>query len=336
MIEVLKAELNARRPVLASGGSHYYLLDGYDSLDRFHCNFGWGGLHDGYYPLNEVVNSAGTWSPNVFVIGIRPLEGVLETSEDSIRLLPGTTSTNVEFSATLPWTISSPDPWISLKRSSGDSGYFNQRDILTATVNNGPARIGRVFVQTAQDTDTVVIHQDASPLMFEKDSLWFGSMGASQDVAFSCYSWVTWNAESSDPWIVVTPSTSKGSGRLTISATPTSDGRGREGFVVLSGSPNSDTIRVVQSGGSVGLQQRTSTRGIVRHAIRQGEMEISLDPEDLPATVQIFSTDGSVIWERRLESRSTILPLREHRSGTVVVRVEGRNQLVDQWMMAVP
>ncbi|MCR5151660.1 MAG: C10 family peptidase [Prevotella sp.] len=53
--EVIYSELEARRPVFysgqSSGGGHAFIVDGYDSDDLFHVNWGWGGFCDGYFLL---------------------------------------------------------------------------------------------------------------------------------------------------------------------------------------------------------------------------------------------------------------------------------------------
>ncbi|MCQ2072640.1 MAG: C10 family peptidase [Bacteroidaceae bacterium] len=52
--QLLKKELNSRRPVLIGGQNdrnegHAFVCDGYDSNNYFHYNFGWSGVGDGYY-----------------------------------------------------------------------------------------------------------------------------------------------------------------------------------------------------------------------------------------------------------------------------------------------
>lgn len=61
----LKKELDKKRPILYSGGGfvlrnieitgHSWVIDGYDRSDKFHCNWGWGGSHDGYFSLGGFV-----------------------------------------------------------------------------------------------------------------------------------------------------------------------------------------------------------------------------------------------------------------------------------------
>lgn len=57
-IEVLKSELDNRRPILyfgeGPGGGHAFVCDGYDAKDLFHFNWGWGGISNGYYQISAL------------------------------------------------------------------------------------------------------------------------------------------------------------------------------------------------------------------------------------------------------------------------------------------
>ncbi len=58
-------ELKQERPILYSGGGvvlreleiagHSWVIDGYDGADKFHCNWGWGGSHDGWFSLGGFI-----------------------------------------------------------------------------------------------------------------------------------------------------------------------------------------------------------------------------------------------------------------------------------------
>lgn len=54
-INLIKNELNSGRPILYNGASkevgHEFVLDGYDTQDLFHVNWGWGGFNNGYFEL---------------------------------------------------------------------------------------------------------------------------------------------------------------------------------------------------------------------------------------------------------------------------------------------
>lgn len=81
---MLKTELNAKRPVLYAGNStdvgHQFVCDGYDSNDLFHFNWGWSGESDGYFELSALNpsvlgigggTSGGFNSDQLFVIGVQ-------------------------------------------------------------------------------------------------------------------------------------------------------------------------------------------------------------------------------------------------------------------------
>lgn len=48
----LKGFLDKKQPVFAGGDGHQYIVDGYDSKDYFHFNYGWGGLNNGFYLID--------------------------------------------------------------------------------------------------------------------------------------------------------------------------------------------------------------------------------------------------------------------------------------------
>ncbi len=55
-------EINASRPILYVGygdvGGHAFVFDGYDDDERFHVNWGWGGMSDGFFEVDDLSPSA--------------------------------------------------------------------------------------------------------------------------------------------------------------------------------------------------------------------------------------------------------------------------------------
>ena len=75
---LLYQELLQSRPVMCSGqgeGGHAFVLDGYDSqLDLYHFNFGWGGVGDGYYPVDDTEEAmGGYYQSQAVVYNIHPM-----------------------------------------------------------------------------------------------------------------------------------------------------------------------------------------------------------------------------------------------------------------------
>ena len=111
-ISMLQAELNAGRPMLYDGeepadaGGHCWVLDGWESTSSvmFHFNWGWSGLSDGYYTVDNL-DPSGLGGSNLnldqgIIMGIEP---------DSFPSAPG----NLELLAPLNANVSSPMPYAS-------------------------------------------------------------------------------------------------------------------------------------------------------------------------------------------------------------------------------
>ena len=72
--DLLREELSAGRPMYYTGmdrggGSHAFICDGYESLDYFHFNMGWGGQSNNYYLTSSVAGYDGLHS---IIKGIQP------------------------------------------------------------------------------------------------------------------------------------------------------------------------------------------------------------------------------------------------------------------------
>lgn len=56
--EFIRRDLDAGRPILYSGQSdtsgHEFILDGYDTEDYYHVNWGWGGNQDGWFTITNL------------------------------------------------------------------------------------------------------------------------------------------------------------------------------------------------------------------------------------------------------------------------------------------
>lgn len=79
--DLIYNELAARRPVLYGGKSsssgHAFICDGYDADGYFHINWGWGGLHDGYYLLSVVNPEKGGAGSGSAVDGYSMIQGAI-------------------------------------------------------------------------------------------------------------------------------------------------------------------------------------------------------------------------------------------------------------------
>lgn len=87
--QLLYRELEAKRPVLCCGHSHFFVCDGFTD-DYFHFNWGWGGEMNGYFKLSAL--KAGTNNFKlVYDITVNILPGNPEEQHKTVTLSqPGT------------------------------------------------------------------------------------------------------------------------------------------------------------------------------------------------------------------------------------------------------
>ena len=76
-MNIIKRELDANRPIqiraYSASGGHSFIIDGYDSNNFVHVNWGWNGHYDGYYDLNLLNPGSDIFNDGVAVLtGIEP------------------------------------------------------------------------------------------------------------------------------------------------------------------------------------------------------------------------------------------------------------------------
>ncbi len=250
--DLIRSELDAGRVVVAIGGSHIYLIDGYQLVPslKFHINFGWGGLYDGYYNIHNVIAGSTNYTPSTLIIGIKPLTNQIETTTDTIIVSASASSfIPYELTALTSWTISSNQSWITPNTVSGSAGFYNANNGATATILANPNYTPRYATLTAvagsQSSSFVVMQQGIQPTLYvSPTNLTFSSFASSQSVTLNTDS--NWTATTSYPWISITPSA--GVGNTSISIDVTANGPvARTGTVVISRGNLQQTITVNQA-----------------------------------------------------------------------------------------
>ena len=108
--ELIRRDLDARRPVLYAGqstsGGHEFILDGYDTEDYYHVNWGWGGKDDGWF---TITNLNGYNDEQWMINELEPDRNEESTfsynlSEDGVLTINGTGSMPLEYKiSTAPW-----------------------------------------------------------------------------------------------------------------------------------------------------------------------------------------------------------------------------------------
>ena len=119
-IDMLYAELEAKRPVMFSGtatdGAHSFVVDGYMEEDYFHVNWGWGGYSDGYYRVVLM-------DPNEQGIGGSPITGdnvVKNLQAQNIKLIDGYPFfTPIDFKAQHVSYTRTPERYFDIRNDKG-------------------------------------------------------------------------------------------------------------------------------------------------------------------------------------------------------------------------
>ena len=78
--DMIYTEIAAKRPVMFSAGTtsgygHVFLCDGYQIGDKFHINWGWNSLDNGFFSLFALVGGGDNWNLAHAVIGLQPDPG---------------------------------------------------------------------------------------------------------------------------------------------------------------------------------------------------------------------------------------------------------------------
>ncbi len=150
-IAMLKAELDAKRPIMyagaGSGGGHSFVCDGYDSSDKFHFNWGWSGDNDGFYSVNSLVPGSGGAGGGSYdfseeqdvIIGIEPDKPSVAVT--SITLNPTTLTLKQNEKATLTATVLPTDAQQTVKWTSSDEAVATVANGIVTGKAQGTARI---------------------------------------------------------------------------------------------------------------------------------------------------------------------------------------------------
>lgn len=139
---MLKTELDNKRPILYRGvsvqGGHAFVCDGYDSSDRFHFNWGWGGQSNGFYSLSAGTSGSHDYTQDqCAVIGIKPKDGSSPAKNYDLYMNTDLTATNTSSS-----TSSEPNAY-----------YFGNTMSFTAKVENNGKGTFDGYLKVAAFTD---------------------------------------------------------------------------------------------------------------------------------------------------------------------------------------
>lgn len=175
-VALMKDEMDAGRPVIYAGydnsAGHAFVFDGYNSMDMFHVNWGWGGSYDGYYSigvLNPSGGGIGSNSSNSFntdnsaIIGIEPFQKIHVSDDYFVFAQEGgndTLTVTGSNGSSLQWHVSTSDSWLSVSPTMGNGSGQRTVAIVTAAPNNtGAVRYGTVMFLQNGDTSFATVAQ---------------------------------------------------------------------------------------------------------------------------------------------------------------------------------
>lgn len=201
---MLIAELDAGRVIMADGGSHFYVIDGYElePTVKFHCNFGWNGTYNDYFPIDAVIPPNGKdYSPFRMELGIEPL-AELEVAYDVQTVSPKTTTQYFSIAAIKDWSLTVNQPWLSVEKTTGTDGYY--RLAMDLETNDTYAeRTATVTVSDGVTIREIVVTQSGviPQLTIQNDHLFYGFDGGMQSVEIASDS--SWNYSTGSDWLTL-------------------------------------------------------------------------------------------------------------------------------------
>jgi mannan endo-1,4-beta-mannosidase len=177
----------------------------------------------------------------------------LALSQTSLSFASAASSSAVNVTANVSWTVTDDQTWLSASPTSGsNNGSFT----VSATANTGSAsRTGTVTVTGGGLTRTIAVSQagqsTTNTLNVSATSLALASAVSSG--TFSITSNVSWTVTDDQTWITVTPASGSNNATVTVNATSANTATtSRTGTVTVSGGGLTRTVSVTQAGQSTG------------------------------------------------------------------------------------
>jgi len=161
---LMKAELNSLRPVLYRGsgeqGGHAFIVDGFEGEDFFHINWGWGGGYDGYFYLGTIEFSQDQGAvTGIYPAGLPGGTPGIHLSTTALTLGGAAHSGTVILAATVNWSATTDQPWLTVSPASGSAG-LTQMVVSASDNNTGALRTGTVTIAaTGYGYQTVTVTQ---------------------------------------------------------------------------------------------------------------------------------------------------------------------------------
>ena len=195
-----------------------------------------------------VTVTGGGLTRTIAVTQAAPTANNLALSQTALSFASAASSSAVNVTANVSWTVTDNQTWITASPTSGaNNGSFT----VSATANTGTAsRTGTVTVTGGGLTRTIAVTQagqsTTTTLNVSTTSLALGS-GATSGT-FSITSNVAWTVTDDQSWVTVTPTSGSNNATVTVNATANTATTSRTGTATVSGGGLTRTVSVTQAG----------------------------------------------------------------------------------------
>jgi len=152
---LIKSEIDNSRPVIYGGqdpvnGGHAFVCDGYDGNGRFHFNWGWSGLANGYY-TTDAVNPTGTNykfnQDQELILSIVPAAGGNASQEIKLRSKTNMSASKTTLAAGEGFTVFAPVSNLGLNNFSGSIGIaiVDASDNILSVIGQVPLNLNQGY-----------------------------------------------------------------------------------------------------------------------------------------------------------------------------------------------
>ena len=302
---MIKAELNASRPVYYSGSSedagHAFVCDGYNNDGFFHFNWGWGGYSDGYFQLSAldvgddvgIGGGSGGFNQNQEIItGIQKPTSLSQPSHniyfENIDVLPMELGRNETFTA-------------------------NFHNTFNYGVNAFSGYIGLTLYQNGEFKTTITagsLEGNPLPPSYGWEIFDFSDVKIPSNFASGNYQ------------LRLTSSTDKGRNWAII--------RGNIDLVsYLNVSITSSKI-VFSLPSDGDLQHEDMDSDLVLYIVPKSE-ELNIVSAEEIRSISIFELSGKEILSMTINSKGTIsIPIEKLHKGVYIIRIKGENKIISR------
>lgn len=170
---LLRSEIDSYRPLYYRGapepgsGGHAFNIDGYQGVDHFHINWGWGGSYDGFYYINSLTPGSSDYTADQSaIISIKPQ--INFTAEPKIGFAP----LEVQF------TTSPDTDIVGWEWDFGDGDTSTEQEPVHTYIHEGKYSVS-MTVTFANDTEYTLTKKEYITVF--EDDYFAGGIGLPDD-----------------------------------------------------------------------------------------------------------------------------------------------------------